>query len=184
MAEETDAARDRVLAARATLGEELEKLEASARAALDVPAKIRRSPAKAAAIIGGAGFLVAGGPMRLFGGVRRVVRGPSAAMPRSMLPKEIDKTLRKLGGDGDKVRGALERDFASYAKQAKKDRSGLWTLLLGAARPLVLSGGKRASEWLFRNDEEGFQARLAQVRARAERQRPGSDGDKGPTPGS
>ena len=101
-----------------------------------------------------------------------------------MLPKEIDKTLRKLGGDGDKVRGALERDFASYAKQEKKDRSGLWTLLLGAAGPFVLSGGKRASEWLFRNDEKGFEARLAQVRARAERPRPGSDGDKRPTPGS
>lgn len=177
MAKETDAARDRVLAARATFGEELENLEASARAAFDVPAKIRRSPAKAAAIVGGAGFLVAGGPTRLWRGVQRVVRGPSAAMPRSMLPKEIDKTLRKLGGDGDKVRGALERDFASYAKQARKDRSGLRTLLLGAARPFVLTGGKMASSWLFRTDEQGFQARLAQVRARAERQRAGSDND-------
>ena len=184
MAKETDAARDRVLAARATLGEELERLEASTRAALDVPAKIRRSPAKAAAIVGGAGFLIAGGPKRLFRRAQRAVRGPSAAMPRAMLPNEIERTLRRLGDDGDKVRGALERDFASYAKQAKKDRSGLWTLLLGAARPFVLSGGKRASAWLFRTDEVGFQARLAQVRARVERQRAGSDSDKRPTPGS
>ena len=44
MATETDAARDRVLAARAALGEELETLEASARAAVDIPAKIRRRP--------------------------------------------------------------------------------------------------------------------------------------------
>ena len=39
-----------------------------------------------------------------------------------MLPDEIEKTLRKLGTDGDAVRGALERDFAAYAKQASKDR--------------------------------------------------------------
>ncbi len=178
MAKETDTARDRVLAARATLGEELDNLEASARAAFDVPAKIRRSPAKAAAIVGGAGFLVAGGPMRLFRGARRVVRGPSAPMPKSMLPNEIEKTLRGLGHDGDKVRAALERDFASYAKQAKKDRSGLRTLFLGAARPFVVAGGKKSADWLFRNDEEGFQARLAQVKARAGRQHAGSDNDE------
>ena len=177
MAKETDAARDRVLAARATLSEEVENLEATARAAFDVPAKIRRSPAKAAAIVGGAGFLIAGGPKRLFRRAQRVVRGPSAAMPRAMLPNEIEKTLRRLGDDGDKVRGALERDFASYARQAKKDRSGLRTLFLGAARPFVMAGGRMASTWLFRTDEVGFQARLAQVRARAEGQRAGSDSD-------
>ena len=76
MATETDAARDRVLAARASLGEELEVLEASARAAVDVPAKIRRSPAKAAAIAGGTAFVVLGGPRRVLrrgqaGGLRR-----------------------------------------------------------------------------------------------------------------
>ena len=42
-----------------------------------------------------------------------------------MLPDEIDKTLRKLGDDGDKVRGALERDFADYVKKAEKDRKGV-----------------------------------------------------------
>ena len=47
MATETEAARDRVLAARAALGDELDGLEASARAAIDIPAKIKRSPAKA-----------------------------------------------------------------------------------------------------------------------------------------
>jgi hypothetical protein len=167
VATETDAARDRVLAARAALGDELEALEASARDAVDIPAKVRRSPAKAAAIAGGAGFVVLGGPRRLFGKARRAVFGPTAELPKQMLPKEIEKTLRKLGDDGDKVRGALERDFAAYAREAEKDR-GVGALATAAARPLVLRGARAAAEWFFRADEQGFQARLAEVRARAQ----------------
>ena len=121
MAEATDAARDRVLAARSALAEEIDLLEASARAAVDVPAKIRRSPGKAAAIVGGTGFLVLGGPGRVFRGVKRAVRGPAEPLPKSMLPKEIEKAVKALGKDGDQVRGALERDFAAYAKQAGRD---------------------------------------------------------------
>jgi hypothetical protein len=166
VATETDAARDRVLAARAALGEELEALEASARAGIDIPAKVRRSPAKAAAIAGSAGFVVLGGPRRLFGAARRRVFGPTADLPKQMLPKEIEKTLKKLGDDGDKVRGALERDFAAYAKEAEKDR-GIAALATAAARPLVLRGARAAAEWFFRADEDGFQARLAEVRERA-----------------
>ncbi len=165
MATETDAARDRVLAARAALGDELEALEASARAAVDIPAKVRRSPAKAAAIAGSAGFVVLGGPKRIYGAARRAVFGPTADLPRQMLPKEIEKTLKKLGDDGDKVRGAIERDFAAYAKEAEKDR-GVGAIAGAAARPLLLRGAKAAAEWFFRPDEDGFQARLAQVRER------------------
>ena len=90
MATETDAARDRVLAARAALGEELENLEASARTAVDVPAKIRRSPAKAAAIAGGAAYLVLGGPKRVFRAGKQAVTGMPADFPESMLPDEIE----------------------------------------------------------------------------------------------
>ena len=166
MAEGTDAARERVLAARAQLGDELEVLEASARAAVDIPAKIKRSPAKAAAVAGGAGFLVVGGPRRVVDGVKRAVRGPSKPLPKSMLPDEIEKTLRKLGTDGDAVRGTLERDFADYAKQAAKDRGrGLKTLLLlSVARPVLTHGSKTAARWLFSSDEVGFGERLEQVR--------------------
>ena len=184
MATETAAARDRVLAARATLGEELEALEASVRAAVDIPAKVRRSPAKAAAIAGSAGFLVLGGPKRLFGAARRAVLGPSAELPRRMLPDEIEKALGKLGDDGDKVRGALERDFAAYAREAAKDRAIAPLLATAVARPLLMRGAKAAAEWLFRSDEEGFQARLAEVRERARaevgKRRDGPDGADGP----
>ena len=171
MATETDAARDRVIAARADLESELQGLEAAARAAVDIPAKIRRSPARAAAVVGGAGFLALKGPQRIFGAARRAVRGPSAAMPDSMLPDEIERTLRAMGGDGDKVRGTLERDFARYAKQAARDRSGARNLLfLTMARPILARGAKAAGEWLFNPDEAGFSARLAEVKERAERE--------------
>jgi len=167
VATETDAARDRVLAARAALGDELEALEASARAAVDIPAKLRRSPAKAAAIAGSAGFVVLGGPRRLLGAARRAVFGPTAGLPKQMLPDEIEKTLRKLGDDGDKVRGALERDFAAYAREAEKDRGIAPLLSTTVAKPLLMRAGRAAAEWFFRTDEEGFQARLAEVRDRA-----------------
>ena len=170
MAEGTDAARERVLVARAQLGDELVMLEASARAAVDIPAKIKRSPAKAAAVAGGAGFLVVGGPRRVLNGVKRAVRGPSKPLPKAMLPDEIEKTLRKLGTDGDAVRGALERDFAAYATQAAKDRGrGLKTLLLlSVARPALTHGSRTAARWLFSSDEVGFGERLEQVRHRIE----------------
>ncbi|MEP6638042.1 MAG: hypothetical protein ABJC39_01720 [Chloroflexota bacterium] len=178
MAEETDAARDRVLAARASLAEELEALEASIRAAVDVPAKIRRSPAKAAAIAGGSAFLVLGGPKRLFGLGKRAVKGPPPALPQSLLPDEIEKTLRKLGHDGDNVRGTLERDFALYAKAANKDRTGLQSvLLLTVARPILQAAMKAAMGWFLRTDEAGFQARLAQIRERTNRDPGGEEAD-------
>jgi hypothetical protein len=174
VATETDAARDRVIAARADLGEELENLEAAARAAVDIPAKIRRSPAKAAAVVGGVGFLALKGPQRLFGAGKRAVRGPSAPLPKSMLPKEIDKSLRSLGSDGDKVRGAIERDFAKYAKQAARDRTGTRNiLLLSIARPLISTVAKRAAQWLVNPDQEGFAQRLSEIRGRAEQEREG-----------
>lgn len=171
MASETDAARDRVITARAELAEELQRMEASARAAVDIPARIRRSPGKAAAVAGGAGFLVLKGPQRLFGAAKRAVRGPAAAMPRSMLPDEVEKTLRKLGRDGDAVRGALERDFADYAKQSSKERAGRRrALLMTVAGPLLVRGAKTAAERFMTPDPDGFAGRLAEVRERAERE--------------
>jgi hypothetical protein len=91
-----------------------------------------------------------------------------------MLPQEIEKTLRSLGSDGDKVRGTIERDFAAYTKQAQKDRTRLRTLLFVAVlRPLVLRASRAAADAVFRTDEEGFQARLAQVQSRIARREDG-----------
>ena len=171
MATETDAARDRVIAARADLAAELEVMEATLRAAVDIPAKIKRSPAKAAAVVGGIGFLVARGPQRIFGAAKRAVTGPPAEFPPSMLPDQVEKTLRSLGSDGAKVRGALERDFAGYAKQSRRDRASLRrSLLLTITSPLLARGGKAAADWLFRPSNETFAERLAEVRERTERE--------------
>jgi hypothetical protein len=168
VATEQDAARDRVLAARAGLAEELELLEASGRAAVDIPAKIRRSPAKAAAVVGAIGFLALKGPQRLFGAARRAVRGAPEPLPSRMLPEEVDKTLRKLGNDGEKVRGALERDFADYARKSQKDRQALGSvLLLAVARPLLGRAAKSIGDLVFSPDPEDFSTRLARVRERA-----------------
>jgi hypothetical protein len=168
VATEQDAARDRVLAARADLSEQLQVLEASGRAAIDIPARIRRSPAKAAAIAGGVGFLALKGPQRLFRATRRAIRGDRPDVPDRMLPPEIEKTLRKLGDDGDKVRGTLERDFAAYVKKTEKDRKGIASVvLLAAARPLLTRAAKVVGEYLASPDADGFNKRLAEVRARA-----------------
>ena len=169
MATETDAARDRVIEARADLAAELETIEASVRAAVDIPAKIRRSPAKVAAVVGGVGFIALKGPQRIFGRAKRAARGPSAELPKSMLPEEVEKTLRKLGSDGDKVRGTLERDFAAYAKAADKQRTGqARALAFAALSPLITKGAKTLAERLLSPGEEGFAAKLAEVRQRAE----------------
>jgi hypothetical protein len=172
VATEADAARDRVVAARAALGEELEVLEASARAAVDVPAKIRRNPVPFAAAAGGITFVAVGGPRRVFRAARNRILGAPEPLPESMLPDQVEKALRELGDDGRKVRGALERDFATYAKQAQRDRARLRTLLLlTVARPILDGAAKAGVRWLFRTDDEGFQGRLKEIRDRAQRTR-------------
>lgn len=171
MATETDAARDRVIAARGDLESELIALEASFRDAIDIPAKIKRSPAKAAAVVGGVGFVALKGPQRVFRTAKRVVTGAPKPLPDSMLPGEIERALRGLGDDGDKVRGALERDFASYlAKKQKERRDTRNLLLLSLARPLVTRGAKMGVDWLTGTNEASVSERIAQVRERAERQ--------------
>jgi hypothetical protein len=187
VADEQDAAQLRVLEARAELAEELAQLEASTRAALDFPAKIRRSPAKAAAIAAGVAFLAVKGPQRLFGAARRAVRGAPEPLPSRMLPEEIERTLRKMGNDGDKVRGTLERDFAEYAKKSQQARSSLRTvMLLAVARPLLGRAAKALGDRVFSPDQETFMTRLAEIRDRAAEGAGGTtdDGAAGTTEGA
>ncbi len=164
MAAEQDAARDRVLAARAEFDAQLTGLAASARDAVDIPAKVRRNPAKAAAVAGGLAFLLMRGPQRLLGAARSALFGRRASMPDRMLPKEIEKTLAKLGKDGDKVRGTIERDFADYVKQRQRDRRAIPTvLLLAAARPDLSAVARRAAEYLTAPPSDEPATRLGQL---------------------
>jgi hypothetical protein len=85
-----------------------------------------------------------------------------------MLPDEIEKTLQQLGDDGDKVRGALERDFAAYAKQANKKGLGLRALFTAAvAQALMSRAVKAAGVWFSRTDTKSIEGRVAEVRERA-----------------
>jgi hypothetical protein len=166
------AAQAQVLAAREALDEELVRLEASARAAVDVPAKIKRNPGKAVGLAAGAGFLAIGGPKRVFRRAKRAVRGPEEPLPTSMLPKEIDAALGSLGTDGDRVRGVIEREFASYLKAtepARRSRNlgGAFTIVSVAfLRPLVLRYSKHLADQIFSTDAKQYEDRLHAVRVR------------------
>lgn len=153
MGARTDAARAEVVEARQALATESARMGTATREAVDIPAKIRRAPAKSAAVAGGAAFVVLGGPRRVVRRVKRAVRGEPAALPDSMLPKEIDKAIRSLGSEGEAVRRALERSFAAYLAKNRKytDRSvrgateeAIATAIRTAGRGLGLQLVKRA----------------------------------------
>jgi hypothetical protein len=169
----TDAARARVLAARGELEDEVVRLEAAGRSAVDIPSKIRREPAKTAGLAAGTAFLVAGGPKRLFKRVRRAIQGPEADMPKSMLPKEVDRELKKLGSDGEKVRGTIEREFARYLDEHRQEREsrdlGAVTALLlsQVAKPITQRAARRFVEELFNPESGSFQEALSRIRSRA-----------------
>jgi hypothetical protein len=170
----TDAARAEVLAARAQLDEEIARLEASARAAVDIPAKVRKDPVKTAGLAAGAGFILLGGPQKLLRRAKRAVVGPSEPLPPSMLPKEVDRALRKLGDDGERIRGVVEREFAKYLdetaeRRKERDLSAVVALALaGVAKPVAQRVGRQLVEQLFSPDRPGFKEQLEKVRARRE----------------
>jgi len=167
---EVEAARAEVLAARAAVVDETARLGAAARSAVDIPAKVRQAPAKTAGIAAGAVFLAAGGPQRLVRRVRRAIWGPEADLPKSLLPEEVDKTLRKLGSDGEKVRGVLEREFAEYLEEkseARKQRDlGAIAAIVAAnvLKPASAQAGKRLAQSLFSPDQKGFEEALRRFR--------------------
>jgi hypothetical protein len=167
---EVEAARAEVLAARAAVVDETARLGAAARSAVDIPAKVRQAPAKTAGIAAGAVFLAAGGPQRLFRRVRRAIWGPEADLPKSLLPEEVDKTLRKLGSDGEKVRGVLEREFAEYLEEkseVRKERDlGAIAAIVAAniLKPASAQAGKRLAQSLFAPDQKGFEEALRRFR--------------------
>jgi hypothetical protein len=174
----TDAARAEVLAARAGLDQELLRLEASGRAAVDIPARLRREPAKVLGAAGGAAFLLLGGPKRLFKGVRRAVFGPDADLPKSMLPKEVEKTLKKLGPEGEKVRGTLEREFAAYLDEKAPERQerdlggAAVAIAAGLLKPVAQRVGKQLAERAL--DPDGFSFAEGMRRARERRKAAGN----------
>jgi hypothetical protein len=170
------AARPEVLAARAAVrasladfDAELDRLEAAARSAVDVKAKVKRNPGRTAGVAAGVGFVALGGPGRVIRGARRAVFGKPDPLPKAMLPDEIEKALKSLGPDGAKVRGALERDFASYVAKTEAKRRSLRSQLLflglPTARILILRFGRQFIEEAL-STRGGFDEQLEKVRNR------------------
>jgi hypothetical protein len=170
----TDAARAEVVARRQLLLDEVIGLEAAGRAAVDIPAKLRRAPGKTVAVAAGAAFLVLGGPKRTYRAIRGAVLGPKADLPKSMLPKQIDKALHSLGEDGEQVRGLLEREFGAYLDKSRPEREardlkGTISELGGnILRPVTAEAGKRLARELLSPDAGGFAAARDRIRARRE----------------
>jgi hypothetical protein len=168
----TDAALAQVVAARADVGEQVDRLEAAGRAAVDVPAKVRSNPAKAAGIAAGGAFLAVGGPKRLFRRARRAITGKEEELPSELLPKDVEKALRKIGTDGSKVRGTLERDFAKYLDQRAKDRkkegvtAAITAVALSAIRPIAIRSGRQIAERMLDPNGPAFGEQLEKIRAR------------------
>jgi hypothetical protein len=174
----TDAALAQVLAARADLEEEVDRLEAAGRAAVDIPARVRQNPARAAGVAAGGAFVALGGPKRLLRRAKRAVTGKDEDLPSELLPKEVERTLRKLGTDGRAVRGTLEREFAHYlddrAKARKKEGvvAAATAIALAAFRPIAIRGGRQLAERMLNPNAPSFQEQLERIR---ERRKPGGE---------
>jgi hypothetical protein len=120
----------------------------------------------------GAAFLLLGGPGRVARGIRRSIFGPDAELPKSMLPDEVQKTLKKLGPDGERVRGTLEREFAEYLEEKAPERrdrdlAGAATgMLVSILKPVSVRFGRQLAERLLDPDAPSFAEGLRRTRAR------------------
>lgn len=186
MGTRTDAALAEVVAARADAAEQIDRLEAAGRAAVDVPAKVKANPAKAAGIAAGGAFLAVGGPKRLFRRAKRAVTGKEEDLPSELLPKDVEKALKKLGTDGRKVRGSLERDFAAYLDERAKTRkkegvtAAITAVVVSAIRPIAMRRAKDLAERMLDPNAPAFQEQLERIRARRGGEgKPGAPGDAG-----
>jgi hypothetical protein len=160
-------------AARAGAVSSMDELTDATKRALDVPAKIRRNPVKSAALIGGTGFLVAGGPRRVLryalGRARPEARDPHAGL----LPDEIEQVLKDSGLAQDPgIRRALDEDFADYLRQKGRfdpeptASSVLWRTFDRVAGPLGTAGARVLVQRLMSAEKDRVTARAA-ARARA-----------------
>jgi hypothetical protein len=173
-------------AARTGVADALDDLTRASQSALDVPAKIRRNPVKTAALVGGTGFLLAGGPRRVVRAVgRRILPQPRPDPYAGILPDEIEKVLKDSGVAKDpEVRRALNRDFADYLRQKGKYRpepsaaASFWRTFDKVAGPLGTAGARTLVQRLMEAEKDQANLR-AQTRARAlERDRDQKQADR------
>jgi hypothetical protein len=179
----TDAARAEVVASRQLLLVEVNRLEAAGRSAIDIPAKFRKSPVKTAALVAGTAFMVLSGPKKTIRAARRAIFGPTAELPKSMLPEQVDKALRAIGDDGDVVRGVIEREFVDYLEKNKpvrdkRDLRGTMSELGGSIlRPITSEAGKRLAKELFKPEGGSFDAMIDRIQSRRQSRSADEGGD-------
>ena len=151
MAQTSAEARQEVEAARQQVATELNQLGRSTRAALDIPAKVRRNPVRTVGVAGGAAFLLLGGPKRAAKAVEARLFPRRAEQRDRALPKNVRQTLTRIEPEErERVEAHLERDFVAYLnkehpKEPANGRQSLWKtydLMIGivgaaAARELV-----------------------------------------------
>jgi len=167
-------------AARATLSTALDDLASATHSALDVPAKIKRNPVKTAALIGGTGFLLVGGPRRVARSLgRRILPQPRPDPNAGLLPPEIEKVLKDSGVARDpEVRRALNKDFADYLKQKGKygpepnAAASFWRTFDKVVGPLGTAGARVMVQRLM--EAEQTRAMLRAERRAQARDRAGS----------
>jgi hypothetical protein len=149
-----------LLAARVAFGEELDGLTASTQAALDIPAKIRRNPVKTAALAGGAGFLLLGGPKKMLKLAGRALPSRPRDPYAGLLPDEVERVLKDSQVARDpRVRMAIEKDFAEYLRRKGRTepqpnaRASLWRTYDALVGPLGTVGARMLVERLFQADQ-------------------------------
>ena len=149
MADATAEARQQVADARHNAETQLDALGVNARAAIDIPAKLKRHPVGTAGVLGGTAFMLLGGPKRVVKAAERRLFPARANRPPTLLPKDLDKTIDRLPEeDREQIRAHLERDFAGYlqkehAKDPANGRYSFWKtydLVLGIAGAAATRG--------------------------------------------
>jgi len=172
---EVRAAMAELVIARARLTGSLDDLGDATRSALDVPAKIRRNPVKTAALVGGTGFLLAGGPRRVVRFVgKRVGLGRRPDKHEGLLPPEIEQVLKDAGVAKDpEVRRALDQDFAEYLRRKGKvvadepnAARSFWRTFDKVASPLGTAGARLMIQRLMEAEQDRAMLR-SEARARA-----------------
>ena len=168
----------RLEAARDGVGDSLDQLSSATQSALDIPAKIRRNPVKTAALVGGVGFLLTGGPRRVARFAARKVRPGRPDPYAGLLPLEIERVLKDAGlADDPELRRALDQDFADYLKSKGRYRpepnaaASFWRTFDRLAGPLGTAGARILVQRLMEAERDRSSARSeASRRAR----RPGT----------
>jgi hypothetical protein len=177
-----------VEASRAGLTEALDELVDATHSALDIPAKVKRNPVKTAALVGGTGFLLVGGPRRVARYAWRRVRPVRPDPHAGILPPDVEKILKDAGVAKDpEVRRALNKDFADYLRdkgeyepEPSPSRS-FWRTFDRVVGPLGTAGARILVQRLMEAEQERGLARdEARKRAteRAEGKAPTGDEPK------